>query len=287
MNVTIGNTTACKSCFKPTGLQDMRGPICKTCEPQYEADFKRIRQHLDKNPGSSKRDLVNYLGILPATINLYIDDDRMHYQPDARPVLTTSAKLSPTFEDRDHLVKLDINAKELLEQERPPQFFILMGGEHSSAQREPIYFRDMQPGQRGRVISGYVDNENPDLSDTVKRILKDGNKFAVYIDAGDHIIPAEVTYFSNRPVQIEMKPNQCRKKIERAPRVKREQPITIKTEEVTVQGKTYDISKTGISFTTQSVVAKAKDVLMIGQKQVQIVERKKYGAVYFYRGFYV
>ena len=282
----------CKSCFKPFTGDNPRAsqaPICKACLPQYESDFLRIRQYLDRNPGANKRDISNFLGIIPFTVNLYIDEDRIIYAPNQSKVVHgASAKLSPTFENRDQLISLAVSGADIVDANESVSYFVITGGEFRAPQREPIFLRDTQPGTRSRDISGYIDSDNDKLGEGVKKMLVDGNKFAVYVEHGQHIIPAELQYFRDRPVQIAMKPNQVRVKQSRAERVPVIKEITVTNMAgISAKALTHDISATGLSFTCSAIIANANDTIRVGEKNMTLVERKKYGGSYFYRGYFV
>ena len=188
---------------------------------------------------------------------------------------------------RDNKKKLepkDVTNKYILENNFAP--FILSDGEFEPPTRTSILIKDVEAGGRIRQLKGRIEvDENS--SPALKKLCTDGNKFTIYFENDDAIVASEVLYFKDRPVQIELKPNEIKHKQPRAKRIKVTQNGYVKSKDgVKSTIVTNDISKTGISFYADDNIANAGDKLHFKSGSIIIVERRKYGSKYFYRGYF-
>lgn len=269
---TQGNNRKCKICTNllSSGEIERNAPICRACFIVLESRKKTTPSGTTTpKPGQ------------PTPSTQSTEGDRLSMTPDS-----PSGAEQPAGHTPGSTINLNISGAELIAMGDSVDYFMMFGGDLTPSQRENIALKETKEGSRKRAITGHMDKEK--TSSSITDIMMDGTRFDVFIETPEYIIPGEMQYFNDRPVQLEIKPQKTRVKHPRAKRIKLNEELSIiGISGPLTKGTSRDVSKTGISFFSPDVVGNAGDVITIGNKQVELVERKKHGSKHLYRGKFV
>lgn len=256
-------------------------PICVQCLPKYETDIQTIRNYLSQHPKSTKTDIAQATGMPISAISMYIEEGFLFY-PHKKLISSTDKTVASSCQG----VKIkDIkitNAHILKENEFEP--FILLGGSYEIKVAHPIKFKELIAGDKERQLKGtFPDDVSPEL----KSLLHDGNKFTVYFEHNDLIVPSDCLFFSGRPLQINLQPNKMHLKKQRAKRFKTNKICTLTHDGKNVPIALNDISSSGVSFQSADIILNKGDKAFIGEREICIVERVSLRVKYFYRAYFI
>ena len=287
---TSKNTIHCQDCDRVFTLAELPNasiPLCQKCYPKYDIDFKKIRHYLRKNAESSKAEIHRELGISMRTIELCIGAGGgapISQVPTSANSYLTNTTLSKSFQDANKVIKLNISHDDILSQ--PFHAFIMIGDEFSISNSQPIELSDLKAGAKPRQLYCTV---HPESSPYLQKLLTtDGIKIIIYLENKDFIIPAELLYFTDRQTTLTLMPNKIRLKSTRSQRLKLQKTAMYRSYSGTqTEITTNDISKTGISFFCDKIIASKNEVGYIGDRKIVIVDREKINPVkYLYRAYF-
>ena len=264
--------------------------LCDSCYQKHAKDFFRLKKLLTERPGIDEKEIIRLLAIDPKTIRLYTHNLVKGSNVDMTTPITTirQTKLSSTFSDKQNLIATDETADDIVAAGDSVSYFVLLDNETGAPERTPVYVDNPRKGHRNRVLNVELKPENQ-TDERVKKMLADGTQFTIfiYIEKDDYIIPAELNYWADRPIQIEMKSNMAHGTTTRAKRVKVDKKINlVNALGVTAQGDIDNVSVTGMSFVCTERLADVGETLLSGSKTIVIVNRQKLDGKYLYRGYF-
>ena len=279
----------CRECKKLMVTKDINSgtDVCNACYAKYEKDFFIIKNYLEKYPKSSKGDINKNLGISLTAISLYMDEGRLILakgDSEKKIVINQKSgdiglKISKRFEK--DTISVDIKNIDILEKDF--SCFIVMGDETLISVSENIKLKNLQVSERARQLRVEIDDSE---SGKLKGLLIDGNRFIVYLENDDIIIPSEVIYFSDRPATLTIMPNKAISKKQRSPRQVVNKNAVLSKNNINIQIIINDISRTGISFYVKEFIGGKGDKAKIKDKDIVIVDKKNLIGRYFYRAYF-
>ena len=286
--VFVDNCRDCMLPFQSVGDKNHK-QLCDSCYQKHAKDFGRIRSLLEERPHADEKEIIYLLAVDPKVIRLYNRNLIKSVTPAEIGTVKPSikqTKLSSTFQDKQNLIATDETADDIVAAGDSVRYFVLVENEAGIPERTPIHITNPRKGHRTRVLNVDADPV-AQTSESVKALLEHGAQFAVYIEKDDHIIPAELHYWTDRPIQIEMKSNMVHETTARAKRVKVDKTLNlINALGVTAKGNINDISATGLSFVCAERIADVGETLHSGNKTIVIVNRQKLDGKYLYRGYF-
>ena len=205
--------------------------------------------------------------------------------------MQTNSQLSDTFKNPDNLLSITLEPQALIDNP-DARFFVLIQDDLGVKNRHMLRLDNLQlQGQTGDLL-GYINESDPETAAVLSQLTAFDDRFPLYIELDDYIVPAELEYRAGRPFKLSIDSSHSKPKLKRAPRKQVESYFVLQLE----TGEqfpcvTRDVSQTGISFYAPEFFMEKDKQITIGAKTVRLLACEKantrYNDGYLYRGEFV